>query len=125
MSELRRWLGAEFKRQRWTYEEGARVVGLSKSQAHRLLTDPDFVAGLEVYTHISNWSGLPLYEVMERDGVPLGVPRSVSEQGERIAALVEAKPYLAPLLDQLPHFQPKDVHAVLGLLEHLLKMGVG
>lgn len=121
MTELRQWLKAEFERNRWTYQAGAKELGLSSTMVHRLINNPDFVPGFEVYAQLAKWSGRQIYEIMELDGHDLGVPRSPTEQGERIASLLRIRPDLAPVLERLPQFQPDDVQAMLGLFEKLLR----
>lgn len=121
MTELRQWLKAEFERNRWTYQKGAAELGLSTTTIHRFINNPDFVPGFEVYAKIAEWSGRKLYQIMELDDIDLGVPRSPTEQGERIASLLRIRPDLAPVLERLPQFQPDDVQAMLGLFEKLLR----
>lgn len=97
----------------------ARKTGVSHNALSNLMTSETAIPELETLVRISQAFGMPLWRIIDLAGFDLGLPRSPSDQAQRLAGLVEQLPEFQPIVSYLLSLQPDDLEGVLTYLESL------
>lgn len=96
-----------------------RGIGISRGVIERFFRgDSVGKLELETYDKIAAYLKLPLWKVLELDGIDVELP-SQSDQAARLAQLAATNPALAPVLDRLEQLDPEQVRALFVYLEVL------
>src|SRR5687767_3713341 len=92
MSQLSDMLRNTIEANGWSYRKFEEETKISKSTLSNILSDENKTPSLETLVKISEWSKIPLGQVIEMCGFELGVPDVNANQAQRVANILGSMP---------------------------------
>lgn len=120
--ELSEWLAVQLRDRGWSVREGEKQTGISKSELSDI-ANGKLNPGLALMIRLARGFDTPLWKIMNMAGHDSGVNDAISEHGERIVSLLQARPDLAPVLERLPLVSDADIHDLLSYMESRVREG--
>lgn len=118
MSELSKFLKKELDAS--SYRELAHKTNVSRGALENIINGTNTkLPELETLEKIATAYSLTLWQVIERAGVDLGLPKSVDETVSRLTDLARRIPEIEPIVVYLLKLYPEDLRGVVAYLEAL------
>lgn len=120
-TELGRFLRQWRDDKNLTVEEAASQAGFSTKSIWTKIEGGQNKVSLETLFALSQLTGRTMDDLATKLGLSIRRSRSSEERGQRVAALTDAEPNAAALVDLIPDLTPGQIDVMLSVAEGLRK----
>jgi transcriptional regulator with XRE-family HTH domain len=115
-SALGTYLLGVLRQRNLSQEDLAERSGVGSARISAIVNDATYEPRLGTYVKIAEALNVPLRSLLEAAGYPIENATTEAARERRLLTVLEAAPWLAPVLDDLAQLPPEDQNSVVSFL---------